>query len=176
MELPRTNAQKVSLRLQSLSDTCSLLPKISKWRMPCPRKCSNVCLMASLLWRQVQVWSSSNREKRYSKDIISLSSALCTQQFGLFPTAQVPWQWQLHICPLFFCFPLHILEGLIWKLSCRGRQAKGAICSFNCQAVEDRGREGVDLDGSCPDKQQMSEELILENYTMKIEKKIENRP
>lgn len=69
--------------------------------------------MAYLLYDQVQAkgnWSSGNREKRYSKDIISLSSALCTEQLGLFLAAQVPWQRQLYISPLLCGFLLHILK------------------------------------------------------------------
>lgn len=74
--------------------------------------------MASLLYHEVQAkgnWSSSNREKSYSKDIISLSSALSTEQLGLFLAAQVPWQKQLYSSPLFCGFLLHILQGAYLK-------------------------------------------------------------
>lgn len=157
MQLPRTNAQKGFFGPPEPQwHVLSLQANISEWRMPCPRKYTHVCFMASLLYDQVQAkgnWSSGNREKRYSKDIISLSSALCTEQLGLFLAAQVPWQRQLTSVPYSVAFSFTFWRRLMWKLYCRGRQGKEAISSFNCQAVENRGREGVDVDGSCPDKQ-----------------------
>ena len=48
--------------------------------------------------------------------MVSLSSALCTEQLGLFLCSQVPWQRQQYISPLFCGFLPYILQGCYLKI------------------------------------------------------------